>query len=79
MFLGEEKLSCETCGGPSFDVPGILTTLDLEKEPRCVRCQQYVDATGKTVIARRPDGEATLAVIDGRDGARLRVIAATLS
>lgn len=73
VFLGEEKLSCEACGGPSNDATGILTTIDLEKDPRCERCQQYVDGQGRTVIARRPDGEATLAVIDGRDGARLRL------
>jgi hypothetical protein len=64
-FQGEDALSCETCGGPSWEVCGVLQTLDARKEPRCPACRKFVDANGKTVVGRHPNGKPHLFIIDG--------------
>lgn len=70
VFLGEHTIACETCGGPSAEVTGLLVTRDLELQPRCSACGRYVDGDGRTVVGRCPNGEASLCVIDGGPGAR---------
>ena len=71
-FEGEKFLSCEVCGGPSWDVRGVLISMNASKEPRCPTCCMLVDASGKTVVARRTDGTPRLLLICGSGDPRSR-------
>jgi hypothetical protein len=71
-FEGEKSLSCETCGGPSWDVRGVLISLNASKEPRCPSCRKLVDANGRTVWGRRADGSPRLFLISGSADPRSR-------
>ena len=70
QFEGEAGLACDSCGGPGWDQPGVLSTLDLDSEPRCLECGHLVDVNSKSIVGRRADGSPHLFVIDGADGLR---------
>jgi hypothetical protein len=63
-FVGIDPEPCDRCGGPDPKLPGMLLVDGLEDPPTCVDCGGYIDEpTGRTVMARDPDGRARIRVI----------------
>jgi hypothetical protein len=56
VFLGEERIPCETCGGPSERLQCTLIWDEGVPIPTCPACGLDVDREGNSIVHFMPDG-----------------------
>jgi hypothetical protein len=62
-FTGEDPDPCDVCHGPSPDVSGIFLLWDGMELGRCAECGHSVDANGRTIVKRHPNGNSSVMVM----------------
>lgn len=62
-FVGEDKEPCDVCHGPDPGAIGFVFAPPGGVLPKCAECGHEVDANGRSVVARRPNGTAHLMIV----------------
>ena len=62
-FIGNDNDSCEVCGGPAVGLPTVILAPAEGDFAKCPNCGEMVDAAGRTLVARYPDGRRAVMTI----------------
>ena len=62
-FVGIDPFPCDTCGGPSPNVPCVIVLWAGQKLGKCPECGAAVGGDGKTVVHQRKNGKRSMMIV----------------